>query len=594
MTVRNLQYLFKPKSIALFGASETTGSVGTVVMDNLLKSGFSGPIMPINPRHRVVRGVATYPNVAALPGAPDLAVIATPPSAVSPIIAELGERGTRAAVVITAGFNAQAAEGKQLRRGLLDAARPYLMRIVGPNCLGIVVPLAGLNASFAHLNPAGGGIAFIAQSGAIVTSMLDWAVAQNVGFSHLVSIGDMIDVDFGDLIDYLALDQETTAILMYVEGVTQARKFMSAARAASRMKPVIVVKAGRHGEGARAAASHTGALAGADTVYDAAFRRAGMLRVLSLQELFDSVETLALGHRPENDRLAILTNGGGVGVLAADALIDHGGRLAALSPKSVNRLNAVLPITWSRGNPVDIIGDAPGRRYRDAMDAVADDSNVDATLVLNCPTAIASAKEAAQAVVEASAKHKQHTVLTSWVGEGTAREARNFLAANRIPSFETPEQGVRAFMHMVNYCRSQDMLMETPPSIPEAFNTDVPRARAVLKKPIAAGRNWLTAPEANEVLAAYAIPVIPTHIAHNPIDAARLAGEIDGPVALKVLSPDITHKSDVGGVKLDLADAAAVHDAAQAMVNRIRDIKRGRALRVSACNQWRGALAPTS
>jgi acetyltransferase len=573
MTIRNLQYLFMPRSIAVFGASDTPGSLGAVLMENVVKGGFSGSIMPVNPRHSVVKGIETYPNVTALPEVPDLAVIATPPGAVPEIVAALGKRGTHAAVVITAGFNTQTADGKRLRQATLEAARPHLLRIIGPNCLGVMAPYVGLNASFAHLNPIQGGIAFIAQSGAIVTSILDWAVAQNVGFSHLVSMGDMLDVDFGDLLDYLATDRQTSAILLYVEAVTQARKFMSAARAASRMKPVIVVKAGRHAEGARAATSHTGALAGADNVYDAAFRRAGMLRVLTLQELFDAVETLAMGYRPNNDRLAIVTNGGGMGVLATDALMHHGGRLAELSSDSSERLNAVLPRTWSRGNPVDIIGDASGGRYRDAMIALADDPNADATLVLNCPTAIASAKEAAQAVATAATRLRKHTVLTSWLGEGTAREARDFFARNRIPSFETPEQAVRAFMQMVHYHRSQELLMETPPSIPEVFEPKVTRARALLDQALADGRSWLSEAEAKEVLAAYAIPIVPTRVARNPDEAARLAEEMDGPVALKILSQDITHKSDVGGVKLDLQNASAVRAAAQSMLDRTRRLR---------------------
>jgi len=573
MTVRNLQYLFKPKSIAVIGASDIPGSLGAVLMDNLLKGGFSGSIMPVNPRHRVIKGVETFHDIAALPAPPDLAVIATPPQKVPELAAELGKQGTRAAVVITAGFNTTSDKGRQLRQALLDAARPHLLRVIGPNCLGVMAPFVGLNASFAHLNPAAGGIAFIAQSGAIVTSMLDWAVAQKVGFSHIISLGDMLDVDFGDLLDYLATDRQTTAILLYIEAVTHARKFMSAARAASRMKPVIVVKAGRHVEGARAAASHTGALAGADNVYDAAFHRAGMLRVLSLQELFDAVETLAMGYRPKNDRLSIVTNGGGMGVLATDALMDHGGRLAELSPDSIKRLNAVLPPTWSHANPVDIIGDAPGGRYRDAMNALADDPNVDATLVLNCPTAMASSAEAARSVVAALATYRKHTVLTSWVGEGTAREARVFFAINRIPSFETPEQAVRAFMYLVNYRRSQNLLMETPPSIPEAFDPDLTRARAVLSKVLADGRAWLTEPEAKEVIAAYRIPTIATRVAKGPAKAAELAAEIGGPVALKILSPDISHKSDVGGVMLDLAGPTAVREAARSMLDRIRGFK---------------------
>ncbi|MGA7979693.1 MAG: CoA-binding protein, partial [Chromatiaceae bacterium] len=390
MSVRHLKRLFAPRSVALIGASTREHSVGAVVAANLLKSGFRGPVWPVNPKHKEIAGTRTFRDVADLPETPDLAVICTPPDVVPGIIDHLGARGTRAAVVITAGFGEGGdAHGEVLKSAIQGAAKPHQLRIVGPNCLGILVPAMGLNASFAHLMPARGGIAFVAQSGAIVTSVMDWAHGRGIGFSNLVSLGDMADVDFGDMLDFLASEGGTTAILLYVEAVTHARKFMSAARAAARMKPVIVVKAGRHAEGARAVASHTGALAGADAVYDAAFRRAGMLRVFTLEELFDAVQTLALVRAPRGDRLAILTNGGGIGVLATDALIDRGGRLAELLPGTLEALDGVLPRSWSHANPVDIIGDAPGSRYSDALAILRKDRGVDAVLVLNCPTAVA-------------------------------------------------------------------------------------------------------------------------------------------------------------------------------------------------------------
>ena len=399
MSVRNLDALLKPSSVVLVGASERAGSLGRLLLENLLAAGLQGPVYALNPHYESLLGVACYPDVAALPEAPELAVIVTPPESIPDTVAALGARGTRAAVVISAGFNG--ADNTALRERLLAAARPGLVRVMGPNCLGVMAPGAGLDASFAHLQPRSGGIAFIAQSGAMITSILDWAAPRDIGFSVLASLGDMIDVDFGDMLDYLADDRDTRAILMYVEAVTHARKFMSAARAAARSKPVIVVKAGRHAAAARAAASHTGALAGSDAVYDAAFRRAGMLRVLTLEELFDAAQTLALGHRPRGPRLAILTNGGGIGVLATDALVDHGGTLAELSPATFAKLDAVLPATWSRGNPVDIIGDAPPERYAAAVEALIGEPDADALLVLNCPTAVTSPDAAAAAVVDA-------------------------------------------------------------------------------------------------------------------------------------------------------------------------------------------------
>ncbi|HYM33239.1 MAG TPA: bifunctional acetate--CoA ligase family protein/GNAT family N-acetyltransferase [Candidatus Cybelea sp.] len=570
MSIRNLDYLFKPKSVALIGASDRQGSVGAVVAQNLLHGGFSGPVMTVNPKHRTIAGVATYPDVGSLPQTPELAVICTPPPAVPGTVVDLGKRGTKAAVVITAGFGeGEDRIGADLRQAMLDAARPHLLRIVGPNCVGILVPGLQLNASFAHIAALKGDLAFVAQSGAIVTSIVDWATPRNIGFSHLVSLGDMADVDFGDMLDYLAMDGATRAILLYMEGVTHPRKFMSAARIAARLKPVIVVKAGRHAEGAKAASSHTGAMAGSDEVYDAAFRRAGMLRVYELDELFDAVETLALCRPFHGDRIAILTNGGGIGVMATDSLIDQGGHLAALSPETMQVLNKVLPPTWSHGNPVDIVGDAQPERYVSALEALLQDNGTDAVLVLNCPTAVASSTAAAQAVIEVAAK-SQRALLTSWVGESAVAEARNLFARARIPTYEAPNQAMRAFMHMAQYRRNQDLLAQLPASVPEEFSPDTAKARAAIEAAIASGREWLTEPEAKEVLEAYRIPCVPTRVARSPEDAARLAEAFNAPCAVKILSPDITHKSDVGGVALDLATPAAVRDAASAMLARIK------------------------
>ncbi len=572
MSIRNLELLFKPKSIALIGASKRDASVGAVLARNLCSGGFKGTVMPVNPKYRKIGGIHTYPDIASLPTVPDLAVIATPPSTIPGIITELGERGTKAVVVITAGFG-EVMEGQALQQSLIDAAAPHGIRIIGPNCLGILAPSIGLNASFAHFTPTPGKLAFVAQSGAIVTSVMDWAQARGIGFSHLVSLGDMADVDFGDMLDYLANDWGTRAILLYIEAVTNARKFMSAARAAARMKPVIVVKAGRHAEGARAVASHTGSLAGEDGVYDAVFRRAGMLRVFTLEELFDAVETLAMTRTPKGSRLAILSNGGGIGVLATDELIDRGGRLAQLSGDTIDKLNQVLPATWSHANPVDIIGDAPGKRYADALEILHQDRGVDGILILNCPTAVASGSEAAQAVIETSAGRDAPTLLTSWVGAAAAEKARQLFVEHQIPTFDTPEQAVRAFMYLNDYRRSQEMLMETPPSVPEDFSPDLERARALIERVIGEGRVWLTEPEAKEVLSAYAIPVIPTRTAKTPEEAAAIAAELGGAVVLKILSPEITHKTDMGGVALDLAGPAAVKEAAQQMLERIEKVE---------------------
>lgn len=570
MTIRNLDQMFKPKSLALIGASRREHSVGAVLARALLRAETRIPIYPVNPRCDELFGVPVHRAIADLPQAPELAIVATPPETVPGIIAELGARGTKAAVVVTAGFGEGGHEGgRRLRQAMLEAARPHLLRIVGPNCLGIMMPALGINASFAATTPLVGHLAFVAQSGAIVSSVVDWATSRGIGFSYLVSLGDMADVDFGDMLDYLANDRTTRAILLYIEAVTDARKFMSAARAASRSKPVIVVKAGRHAEGARAAASHTGALAGSDEVFEAAFRRAGMLRVIDLDELFDAVETLARSRAPRGERLAILTNGGGMGVLATDALIDQGGHLADLAPETIAALDAVLPPTWSRANPVDIIGDAPGARYAAALEVLAKDEGIDGLLVLNCPTAVASPTDAAEAVIASRARNDGLPVLTSWVGGASAEESRRRFAEQEVPSYDTPSEAVRAFMQLVNYRRSQEALMETPPSLPEGFRSQPDTARAVLRQALTEGREWLTEPEAKALLAAYAIPVSPTRLARTPQEAAEAAAGIGGPVVLKILSPDISHKTEVGGVALDLLGPAAVRHAAEAMLERV-------------------------
>jgi acetyltransferase len=576
MTIRNLDKMFKPASIALIGASETPGTLGNVVTRNVLGAGFEGDIFPVNPKYSTVAGVAAYPDIPSLGAAPDLAVIVTPPETVPGIIRELGEKGTRAAVVISAGFiEGRSESGRELQQAMLDAAKPHTLRIIGPNCLGVMAPGGFLNASFAHIHALPGRLAFVAQSGAMIAAVLDWATHQRIGFSHFVSLGDMADVDFGDMLDYLAGDNRTRAILLYIEAVAHARKFMSAARAASRTKPVIVVKAGRHAEGARAAASHTGALAGSDAVYDAAFRRAGMLRVSDMQALFDAVGTLAVTQSVSGDRLAILTNGGGVGVMATDTLIDKKGRLARLAEETLASLDAILPPTWSRGNPVDIIGDATGRRYAAALEVLLGDLNTDAVLVLNCPTAVASSTEAAEAVIvtytqKTRSQARPPSLLTAWIGEGPAAGARQMFTDNGIPAYETPDDAVRAFMQMVRYRHNQEMLMETPANIPEHFKPDHAAARSVIEGALSEGRQWLTEPEAKAVLDAYGVPVAETWTAESPEDAERLAADMGTPVVLKILSPDITHKSDAGGVALDLKSPERVSEAAAGMMARIR------------------------
>jgi acetyltransferase len=514
-------------------------------------------------------GQQVYPDIASLPETPDLAVIATPPGQVPALIAQLGARGTKAAIVISAGFAELGEQGLQLQQQMLAAAQPHLLRIVGPNCVGVIVAGLGLNASFAHVAPPPGDLAFVSQSGGMITAVLDWAQPRGIGFSHVVSLGDMSDVDFGDMLDYLAIDPGIRAILLYVEGITHARKFMSAARNAARAKPVIVVKAGRFAESGKAARSHTGALAGSDAVYAAAIRRAGILRVDTLAELFDAVETLALTQPQSGDRLAILTNGGGPGVMAADALIAQGGRLANLSPATVARLDAILPRTWSRGNPIDIIGDAPDRRYAEAMAVLMEDEAVDAVLVLNCPTALGSPTAAAQAVIEAVRPPTSRNVYTSWLGDYWAAPARRLFAQARMATYDTPDDAVQGFMHRVRHRRNQDLLMQVPPAA-EAFAPDRNAARSAIDAALAAERSWLDAEEVSAVLRAYGIPMPRTRFVSNPEAAAEASLAIGGPVAIKIRSADITHKTDLGGVVLNIEGPARVRSEAHAMLERIK------------------------
>ena len=570
MTTRNLDALFEPKSIALIGASNQPRSVGAVTAKNLFEAGFAGPIVTVNPHEQAIRSTINYHSVEELPLAPDLAVIATPPPSVPEIVASLGARGTRAVIVVTAGFGeGGSAEGGELRRRTLEAAKPHLVRILGPNCLGFISPAKGINASFAHLTPLTGGLAFISQSGALVTAAIDWATARGFGFSHVISIGDMIDVDFGDLLDYLALDQLTHAILLYVESIVEARKFMSAGRIAARNKPVLVLKSGRSSAGAKAAMSHTGALAGADLVYDAAFRRAGMLRVKELGELFEAVTTLSAGIKVKGDRLTVVTNGGGAGVLAADALEEQGGRLATLSTETLAKLDSLLPRTWSRGNPIDVLGDASPERYRGAIEALLAEPETDAILVMNCPTAVADSLGAAIAVVESLRAERSVPVLTTWLGETAALPARRLFAANKIPTYETPDDAVTAFLHLCAYGRNQELLLETPLGRQGTDAPDREVARKLVAEVLAVSRPLLTEPEAKSVLEAYAIPTVDTRTARDPAEAARIAAEIGGRVAIKILSPDIVHKSDVGGVRLDLS-GAEVESAAREMLDKVR------------------------
>lgn len=569
MTIRNLEFFFHPQSVAVIGASAKPHSVGALVLKNLLDAPFRGSVIPVNPHHAQIAGLATVPTVQALATAPELAIICTPPATIPTLIAELGALGTKAAIVITAGLSRTlTAEGKSVTEAMLTAAQPYLLRVIGPNCLGMLVPSIGLNASFAQTQALPGKLAFVSQSGALATAVLDWGNAQGIGFSCFISLGDSADVDLGDLLDYLGRDPETSAILLYIQSIKAARKFMSAARAASRAKPVIAVKAGRGTEGARAVASHTGALAGNDEVVDAALRRAGILRVWTTQELFDAAETLARVKPFRGSRLAIVTNGGGAGVLATDALIEGGGTLAKITPATLMALEPLMPNMWARANPIDIIGDAPVARYVGVLDAVLNDPSCDAALLLQTPTAIVPSAEIATACVPIIKRSPKNT-LCCFLGAASVAAARDILCAQGIPSYATPEDAIKAFLHINAFDRLQNLLLETPPVSAHVGPFQRDRVSAIIRSTLDAECSLLDEVKAKAVLVAYGIPVVRTDIAEDVDHAVALASAIGFPVALKIRSPDISHKSDIGGVALHLMNADDVNCAAIAMQHRI-------------------------
>ncbi len=575
MTVRHLEAMFQPTSVALIGASDREGSLGSVVLHNLKLGGFKGPIWPVNAKHALVDGEPAWPDVGSLPFAPDLAVICTPADSVPELLSALGRKGTRAAIVLSAGLKAMTASGITIEQTMLDAARPHLLRVLGPNCIGALVTGVALNASFSPGNALPGKLAFVTQSGALATAMLDWANSRNIGFSHFVSLGDSADVDFGDMLDYLGSDPGTRAILMYVESIKTARKFMSAARAAARNKPVILVKAGRAPAGAKAAASHTGALAGSDVVFDAAVQRAGMLRVDTLEALFDAAETLSNMQHTwplRGERLALVTNGGGAGVLAADSLSLGGGTLAELSSATLAALDACLPATWSKGNPVDIIGDAPVSRYQAALRVLLAAPEVDGVLFMHAPTAIVSATQIASACLPLM-QSASKPVLACWLGGAVVAAARQATAAAGIASYNTPERATAAWLQLVHYNRNQQALQQlTTASVPD-LQPDRAFAQRLIQQALQEGREWLGDADSQALLAAYGIPVVETRKTVD-VHAAVLAAEAMGyPVALKIISPQIIHKSDVGGVALGLRSAAEVLTSAKAMQAQVTKLR---------------------
>ena len=563
---RALDMFFHPAAVAVIGASETAGSVGRAVLSNLISHPFGGMVFPVNLKRRSVLGIQAYPSVLAVPEQVDLAVIATPAATVPDIIHECAEKGVKGAIILSAGFRERGEEGEALERQVLAEARRGKLRIIGPNCLGLMRPITGLQATFANTAAIAGSVGFISQSGALCTAVLDWSLRERVGFSAFVSIGSMADVGWGDLIDYLGDDPHTRSIVIYMESVGDARTFLSAAREVALTKPIIVLKVGRSEAAAHAAASHTGTLTGSDKVLDAAFRRCGVLRVDRVEELFDMAEILAKQPRPSGPRLAIVTNAGGPGVLATDALIGEGGELAILSTQTIDALNQFLPPHWSHANPVDIIGDADAERYIKAVEVVARDPNTDGLLAILTPQAMTDPTQTAERL-KAYGRLEGKPILASWMGGASVTAGESILTSANIPTFAYPDSAARAFLYMWKYSYNLRALYETPhPPLETAENLQQHAlAGAIVQTARAAGRTILTERESKDVLACYGIPTVPTFEASSADEAVSRANQIGYPVVLKLLSETITHKTDVGGVRLNLRDADDVRRAYRAI-----------------------------
>jgi acetyltransferase len=564
MAQYNLNRIFNPRQVAVVGASEKAGTIGNALIRNLVDGGFAGTVLPVNPKYQAMHGQACFESVSVLETGVDLAVIATPIHSVPDIVGACVEKKVGGAVIISAGGKEVGEQGREIEEKIRRIANDGGLRIVGPNCMGIIRPGVNLNASFASEMPVAGNLAFVSQSGAICTAILDLALKERIGFSHFVSIGSMLDVDFGDMIDFLGNDSSAKSILLYIENLTNFRKFMSAARSVSRIKPIIVLKSGRSPAGAKAAASHTGAMAGEDAVYDAAFKRAGIVRVDTIEELFDCAELMAKQPQPRGPRLAILTNGGGPGVMATDTLARHGQEPAPLDPETLQAFDAFLPDFWSRGNPIDILGDASADRFGRALAICFNAKNLDGVLVILAPQALTDPLSVAEALA-AAVQERRFPVFACWMGGKRIAPAVDVLNAAGIPTYDTPERAVRAFLYMVEYAKNLEMLLEVPPKMAGDMAFDQEKARRLIDG--APDQGFMPESDSNEILTAYGLPMIRTQIAATEAQAARIAREMGYPVVMKLHSPDITHKTDAGGVRLDLRGDADVGQAYRQIVS---------------------------
>jgi acetyltransferase len=556
-----LDVLFEPRNVAVIGATETQGTVGRTVLWNLISSPFGGPVFPVNPKRSSVLGVKAYPSISDVPEKVDLAVITTPASSVQGIISQCVDMGVKGAIIISAGFKETGPEGLELEQEILSHARRGNMRIIGPNCLGVMSPISGMNATFASAMARKGSVGFISQSGALCTAVLDWSLKENVGFSAFVSIGSMLDVNWGDLIYYLGDDPNTDSIVIYMETIGDARAFLSAAREVALTKPIIVIKPGRTAGAAKAAASHTGSLTGRDEVLEVAFRRSGVLRVDSIAELFYMANVLAKQPRPEGRRLTILTNAGGPGVLATDALITSNGQLAELSQETMAAFNELLPAAWSHNNPVDILGDGSPERYAKALEIAARDPNSNGMLVILTPQSMTDPTQTAEEL-KPYASVLGKPILASWMGGAGVEAGEMILNRANIPTFPYPDTAARMFVYMAKYAENLRSLYETPTLIGKnGFQPDKALASQIIQRARQAGRTILTEYESKQLLSAYGIPTVETRIAASEAQAVEAAAQIGYPVVLKLHSETVTHKTDVGGVRLNLPDEASVRQA---------------------------------
>jgi len=570
MNTHYLASLFTPSSVALFGASDRPDSVGGIVLHNLLTSGYGGRVYAINPKREEVQGQKAFASLADIDGPVDLAVVATPAATIPAIVESCGEHGVRMMLILSAGFRETGAQGLRLEEHVAQLAKRHGIRLMGPNCLGIIRPEQGLNITFGHNNARPGNLALVSQSGAICTAILDWAEMNEIGFSAVVSTGIAADLDFGDYLDFLVSDPKTRSILLYIEGIKDSRRFMSSLRAAARIKPVIALKVGRHAAGAEASMSHTGALVGSDETFSAALSRSGVLRVESIGQLFSAAKALSSVHyRRPSERLVIITNGGGPGVMAADRATDQGIELSTLSPETITALNAVLPAVWSHSNPVDIIGDATPERYRSAVDICLQDPAVDGAIVILTPQAMTEPTRVAEAVIESAANSKK-PILTCWMGGKQVEAARQLFNTARIPDFRMLENAVDAFSYLATWNRNQRLLLQTPSRLTRGQEPpDVEGARLIIEGVLTEQRKVLTEPESIAVLKAFRIPAVQNGVAHTANEALIIAESIGFPVAMKVLSTDISHKSDAGGVRLNINSAGEVRGAYRALIDQV-------------------------